>query len=584
MWQEKKAFDYRSLTVQSLDSPLKTTVDHIAAFQYFGMHVAVSTKDGVAFEGSVEDGTATERPVEVFVCGCSNGLVFATSLNDVKLQCRSPLTVPPSTSVQIHRHSEEEGLIALTLHEGIIASCGEKSIKVSYFLPVCGEEIVTLDFSAAPQTLTPRSLLLWEGHRNWSQLEEECTALYLFSGHDDGVVRLWRIDVVEKTYEPFQCFCFHYPEQDEQARVHRQLRVPVYSLALDADTKNAGEPVRLIAGSSNRWAAWELSVAPQGSRSTAILPHPPARHAPEHIHSSRALNLFVWLRGKRFIQEQLFGAAGGEFSQHVKWKPKYNSVLDSLEIGTIVNEQPTTSSSTSAVRLFSVTFPDLKATLTVPEHFLSEAVLPSLLANAHQGNVFCLRVLRKGRFASGGADGVVKVWDWKDADAKYYPTFKIKAHSDLVKSLHVLREPDILLSCGYDGLMKEWHLIDAPEEVFFCRTMLACVVRDGGTGAPSGGSGALLGIGSSDVMPALGVLFTCGVFEAVIRSYKLIAVDTCELPPGWCFDGYRSVKLHADSLAWVDEPAEGRFEEVDADLGNPSTSKTGPPPATSPST
>ncbi|KAG5509627.1 hypothetical protein JKF63_06332 [Porcisia hertigi] len=144
----------------------------------------------------------------------------ASAVHAIKQDGRAPLNCVCRR--RLHRHAREEPVTVMD-HLGTLfasaASCGDTSVALSFFHPV------PAGITCLPHASVVRSIKLWEGstftaspshgnHREESHLPwqgalqrwrgavgaAEPTAVYVFTGDEAGLVRLWRVDVVTRSY------------------------------------------------------------------------------------------------------------------------------------------------------------------------------------------------------------------------------------------------------------------------------------------------------------------------------------------------------------------------------------------------
>ena len=515
------------------------------------------------------------REMEAFLCGFSTGHV---------LRCE----VVPSSRMRLLR-AGEEGRLIYQLHrhgvskrddaveglEGgdvmsiaalgtICASVGgDKCCRVSFFHPLPCDAICTLHHPHAV-----RSVLLHEGKKSWTDENPqwEATALYAVTGDDVGVVRLWRIDVVEKTYFLHSVFVAgaygtHGDASTVSHSIHesatsaRLFGKPLYAIAFDGDVEEAERLLvttdgRLLCFDTLRTVGFKTnetdhSIIGQENDPSCL------------VRLRRLAGEFVWcksdvavLKVLRDYQSHQEAAPSLLTQEATKWKHKHEVlVAQGMSIGAVTNEI-LCQGPDGADALIPCSFPGIANTARWPASCLEPCILPSLVVNVdsdHSRPVFSLVVLGPGRLATGDAAGHVKLWQFTAAEGQrggglYMLMYDVPDAHDgqLVKSLGLLRSPDVFVSFGYDGSFREWHVYnDAEPSGGGCA--LANVVTVADKQRDDGDD--KMGICWGTVAAEFGAVFAVSLFETSIRTYALLQCDTCAIPPGFVFNGLQTVCL-----------------------------------------
>ncbi|KPA76381.1 hypothetical protein ABB37_07723 [Leptomonas pyrrhocoris] len=629
----------------------------------------------------------------------------------------------------LHRHAREEPVTGLD-HLGVLAASATASVDHAVALSIFHPTPAGVVSIAHPCPV--RSLKLWEGavftaeeaegnsdedkdsadagrRRRWlAQVRAaEPVAVYVFTGDSAGIVRLWRVDVVRRTYalqhvlvcsgnmtgmlSPLTPFAredttatvpsrasdcaLHCLEIDAAShRLFGGTEGGAYVWALDAlpwrgpgavptashatsssDSTNdanptanetsdaaAPTPASLAVRHPLCWdedhrsplpcalRCWEAAAAPSAPSS------PPGASTAKAVEyrAARLVTHHVWILDAAAVQAEMARARaqqrqGGGGGAGVRgWKAKYERVLtNGAAVGVVSNDVRLTAvdaesnnSAGVAARLtnsiVTVSFDggEVKNDFRVPLSCVMPVVYPLTFLRTPGTACFALRVLApRRRVLTSCADGRVCVWVSKpgeDAHAAetYAPqllTEHRQAHRGLGRHLCVLRSPDIFVSASFDdGLVKEWHVYDAPEVLLRCarRFTLTPYVANGamtagGSGTGSAGSAEELtdifkriaqaggeeerkgktkkaetaghagdngeeeeeedavaavedgdvvaGISCAAAYPAFGALFLVGAFESAIQTYSLTEVVGCEPPRNFIYNGHKTVHLPA---------------------------------------
>jgi hypothetical protein len=237
-----------------------------------------------------------------------------------------------------------------------------------------------------------------------------------------------------------------------------------------------------------------------------------------------------------------------------------------------------------------VAFPTLRKDVEWPASVV-RAVVPAQAWGAHHaGPVYAWSRLGYGRLASAGADGVVCVVKWvhnpadsavggANTGARYCLEAALKGHTDLVKALLPTGSQHAIMSAGYDGTVRMWH---TPDEAQLSRCASVLLVEQGSqpltTEQVATDRSLLLGggvacdatkretarhsIACAALFPEASVLFTVSLFERVVRSFMLLEVDSCDPPPGFVYNGARTIRV--------------KLEDADGSAEGPSTTAIDP--------
>ncbi|KAH8611704.1 hypothetical protein ERJ75_000993200 [Trypanosoma vivax] len=445
-----------------------------------------------------------------------------------------------------------------------------------------------------------------EPSRRAALAEAEAPIVYIISGDAAGLVRIWRANVEDKMHflvvvlliaAPSDCVGFASPlhrlEREDGYNIQwgRQLNAvatreskAIHALAIDGDK-------RLVAGVEGGLVVWSLANLPckqkendhllcwdeerleMETRSTTML----------RVRGDRLVNMSVWVKSAALLQDALRrrgeqcvmfkdnrGSAGSVANfQFSTWKPKYGShVANGAAVGVVSNivslpsssymESGDTGDPISAQSLLrasgvSLVFPSLRNVVHFPLWAVEPVFAPMCIAQTKGSTCMSLLVLQQGsRILTGGSDGTVILWIWVDGECggmytKLLCSNQVNSHTGVCRDLCLLREPDIFLSCGYnDGIVREWHVYDEPAQLLRCERIFTLYpVREHAHSGQTSSERCLepRGISCAVSFPAFFALFLVGVRESTIRAFGLVEVHGCALPPGYVFDGFKTVQV-----------------------------------------
>ncbi|ESL07672.1 hypothetical protein TRSC58_04635 [Trypanosoma rangeli SC58] len=502
----------------------------------------------------------------------------------------------------LHQHGHGESVTSIANLGTLVASSGSDAyVHVSIFHPV-PRHIISI-----PHPMAVRYLLMWEGtlfleretnlQRRSAIAMTESSIVYIFTGDESGLVRLWRVNIEDCTYFLATVFAIsahaggigfasplHYLacEDEDRTRVPtKQLKV-IHSLAIDGDR-------RLLAGVEGGVVVWSLAELPWKQREdNHILCWDIQRRQMNttalsvlQFRARRLANVSVWVKGAAFLQksicsENVEGYEPNGNNAHVRgiqksrWKPKYGThVANGFDVGVVSNlltlpplQENNGESVTSLLRTTYVPlqFSSLKNTVYFPLYAVEPVFTPLHILSTTGSTCLALLVLQhERRVVTGGSDGKVVVWLW-DASAEVYvqgiASSEGQGHHGRCRHVCLLRSPDIFLSCGYDdGLLKEWHVYDEPEFLMRSERSLR-VLPANSDDLPSHSSSPVVeecvgGISCAVSFPVFYALFTVGLFESSIQTYSLMEVHGCALPEDYIYNGYKTVRLTLSAASYV---------------------------------
>ncbi|KAK7198781.1 WD domain, G-beta repeat [Novymonas esmeraldas] len=400
----------------------------------------------------------------------------------------------------LHRHMREEPVAALD-HLGTLlasaASSGDTSVALSLFHPV------PRGITCLPHPCVVRSVKLWEGaaftaqpstaatdastaaEQRWRDAVRaaEPTAVYVFTGDDAGIVRLWRVDVVAGSYalqhvlvcsarttgmrSPLTPFA-----RDDSAAAAPSCDADRVMHCLDVD-EAAG---RLYAGTEGGVCVWAIDAlpwrGPTAVTAAALATQHPLcwderRRAPlqcalpdagglardadaasvatVEYRVARLANHHVWVLPAATVQPAMSraaerasgaGSVGG-------WKPKYGRVVTGGAAVGVVSNTVRLSAAAAPVdggggdgddgavavadRLTDTAVPvsfeggEVKNDLRVPLSCVVPVVYPLAFLRTPGTACFAVRVLASGRrLVTSCADGKVCVWACGGGDAEVH--------------------------------------------------------------------------------------------------------------------------------------------------------------------
>ncbi|RNF18556.1 uncharacterized protein Tco025E_04430 [Trypanosoma conorhini] len=554
---------------------------------------------------------AALNQIEYFFAGTDNGLlcmfpIFPPTMRPFLTTSTGGETVlvPWNAGPRriLHRHRHEESVMSIAKLATLVASAGSDGyMHLSSFHPA-PRHIISI-----PHPTAVHCLLMWEGtlflERETNPQQRSAVAIaessivYIFTGDESGLVRLWRVNVEDHTYFLSTVFVItahaggtgfssplHYLacEDGDRTSVPTKQSKVIHSLALDEDR-------RLLAGVEGGVVVWGLAALPwkqreedhilcwdieQGKMNTTAL-------STLQFRTRRLTNVSVWVKGADLLQKSICSEKRGDDEvngsnsqmkviQKSRWKPKYGThVANGFDVGVVSNlltlPPLQDSNGESAMSLLQTTyvplqFPSLKNTVYFPLHAVEPAFTPLHILPTIGSTCFALLVLQHGRrIVTGGSDGKVVVWLW-DTSAEVYMQGLVSSegqgHCGLIRHLCLLRSPDIFISCGYDdGLIKEWHVYDEPEFFMRCERSLK-VIPANLYGLTSHVPLPVLeesvgGISCAVSFPEFHALFIVGLFESSIQTFSLMEVHGCALPEDYVYNGYKTVRLTASVAACV---------------------------------
>ncbi|RNF12529.1 hypothetical protein TraAM80_00245 [Trypanosoma rangeli] len=317
--------------------------------------------------------------IEYFFAGTNNGQLCMFPLFPPAM--RPFLTTPAGGAIEsvpwnagprriLHRHRHEESVMSITNLGTLVASSGSDAyVHVSIFHPV-PRHVVSI-----PHPMAVHYLLMWEGalfleretnlQRRSAIAMVESSIVYIFTGDESGLVRLWRVNIEDCTYFLATVFVIsahaggigfasplHYLacEDGDRTRVPTKQSKVIYSLAIDGDR-------RLLAGVEGGVVVWSLAALPWKQREEDhILCWDIERLQMNTIAPStlqfrarRLANVSVWVKGAAFLQKNICSEKGEGHEpngnnahvkgiQKSKWKPKYGThVANGFDVGVVSN-------------------------------------------------------------------------------------------------------------------------------------------------------------------------------------------------------------------------------------------------------
>jgi WD40 repeat protein len=543
---------------------------------------------------------------ELLLCGSNDGRVIAVDMTGMaQRQEHHPadeagrdvrVVVPAAHIRPLWQHTS--CVLSLTIHESLVATSDDNG----HVIVACnGEVVAKLDHDpvsvarlldealrpsatdAAPPMRKPppevetfgslggeravRAVLLWDGFASWTETDPdaEAAAVYLFAGADDGFARLWRVHITSGEAHVIAVFG---PPRAHDVSSDSHDTPSIFSLTLDVQSSRADPHGRLVAGTGNCWWAWSLEgLAPTGLR----------RRPPADVVGSA-----VWA----FDFSAVELARGGK-----TFKPKVRSIAGARDIGTVaenVGNVEVASALVAPVPLspehalpsdapdLAVTFSRLRKNVEWPVSVLRRVEAADAYGVAHAGPTYSIKQLSVGLIATAGADGKVFLMKWNSDGANpvaaaaasvgggsavgYVTVGSLQGHTDLVKGLQTAGAPGSLLSASYDGTVRLWQV---GEHVARCASVLFVEqgsqpltraqkttprldVVGGGIEIPSEGERetARHSVSCATLVPEASVLFTVSLFERVVRTFMLLEVDTCSPPPGFLYNGARTIRAY----------------------------------------
>ncbi|KAF5220515.1 hypothetical protein ECC02_006472 [Trypanosoma cruzi] len=556
-------------------------------------------------DGVTEKCVAALNQIEYFFTGTDSGHLFMFPLFPPSMRpFMKSSTGGETVSVPwnaaglrriLHRHRREESVMSISTLGTLVASAGSDAyVHLSIFHPE-PQHIASIAHPAAVH-----SMLMWEGglfverekdpQRRSVVAAAESPILYIFTGDEVGLVRMWRVNVEKRTYFLATVFVIsahaggigfasplHYLacEDGDRARAPTKQSKAIHCLAIDDDR-------RLLGGVEGGIVVWSLAELPWKQREEDhILCWDIERGQMNSIAMStlefrtrRLVNMGMWVKGTALLQQSMCSGekerdgtngnrADVKMMEKSKWKPKYGThVANGFDVGIVSNFVALPSSRGDDVAsamlsllqktYVSLQFPSLKNTVYFPLFAVEPAFTALHVLSTTGSTCFALLVLLHGRrIVTGGSDGKVMVWLW-DASAEVYikglVSSESQGHCGLSRHICLLRSPDIFLSCGYDdGLIKEWHVYDEPELLMRCERCLR-VLPVNSYAVPSHVSPIIEeenagGISCAVSFPMFHALFIVGLFESTIQTFSLSEVQGCTPPEDYFYNGYKTVRL-----------------------------------------
>lgn len=657
MWCQRRTIDVRGssiLSVESIEGLLEERLcpgDHVTAMKYVVIPVeAPEGAEMMSAEGILSQGeypahwlrayhlsnlkeSATKgaflqwlhhtRHAEHILVGLSNGGTYLVDITAGRVPPQEAITITASPVVASEDAAHgEQGVVAMDVAGTIVAAAvhGGASVEVSFFFP----QVKCICCIPAPSNTRVSTVRLWEGALSWVELPGEETALYVFVGTEDGAVRLWRVDVMWDQRTPSTAPYSLHSVFEVRRREVRSAAEAGALVAVPGEVRPDAPPTtntikcleingaeddchgRLVAGTTNSLAAWDLSGVPfispalvkatdiaarvvsrlQGINSTGTavtsvtkpeeflvgsatvnkmldrLGETRSRAVEGCVGSSPLTGLRVYVPYARVVVEE----ACRLLPEATPVKPKHGLVCEGAEVGVVVDvsivASPSSSEGADMEIMCGVLFPSLKKNVVWPLRCL-DVVVPSLLVTTKadsMGPVYSVASLSNTRIATGGADGSVKVWEF--TGGLYTVVQCAKRHSDLVKQVVAVRRPDIFLSSSYDGTVREWHMYDVPNPLLNCQNTTLVSTKT----STSGESQDVQPVGIIDFFPAFNALFAVPLFHSSVNTYTLMATLGCEPPPNMIYDGERTRLLAlpaSDETMHVErEPAEEAISEA----------------------
>ncbi|ORC84888.1 uncharacterized protein TM35_000401550 [Trypanosoma theileri] len=436
----------------------------------------------------------------------------------------------------LHLHGCEEPVVSAAVLGNVIASVATDAyMHLSFFHPT-PRHVVSI---AHPSPL--RCVLLWDGsifvnreddaQRRSEISEAEASVVYVITGDESGVARIWRVNVDYSTYfliavfaisTPTGCVGFASPlhylsreDRDARPAVTRQTKI-IHCLAIDDDQ-------RLLAGVEGGVVVWSLAALPwkqqeedhlfcyddngkndeQGPQEQTVVT------ARLRFRAERLMDMSVWVKGRKLLREALHSEDSNGIAEcdedednnnnrdgnndngsrlpstvirRSKWKPKYDThVANGFDVGVVSNMVIVPShlvNGASAAQFLHeasvpIIFPSLKNTVHFPLSVVEPVFTPLQILSTTGSSCFAILILQNGkRIVTSGSDSRVVLWQWDAAAGNYIMTLaseEMEGHRVLGRHLCLLRSPDIFISCGYDGAeVHEWHVYDEPELMMRC--------------------------------------------------------------------------------------------------------------------
>lgn len=499
----------------------------------------------------------------------------------------------------LHRHAREEPVSGLhVLGTLVVSSSADGSVALSSFHPVC--RAVTL----IPHPHPVRTVKLWEGKPFSSGLSseefrrrEETAAVYIFSGDTRGTVRLWRVNVLTRTYvlqhvflmSP-SCLGMRSPldvslrEDKERSPIERETTNTVHCMTIDGDE-------RILVGAEGSVYCWAIDELPWKDKfdvgyhplqwshefRDALQKMAPSSVSQVKIRAERLVNHHVWVRDHAFVSLSIEKWTGRSISspkkarpQVSRWKAKHGrNIAGGISVGIVSNEvqfaapesvtnEDVSTSSILSNSLVTVSFEEgeLLNDVVLPLSCVEPVVYPLFRLALPVGACFAMEMLERGRrLVTCTSNNCTTVWNWDSERTTFVPLVVAgdeSAPRGLGKNICVFRSPDIFLTSGYDdGLVKEWHLHENPHTLLRCERRLMVLKADqlikssdGEVTPVKGEQGECAdGISSMLLLPSFGALFVVGVLEHTIQTFRFGQAHGCEPPPSFLYNGFRTIQL-----------------------------------------
>lgn len=450
------------------------------------------------------------------------------------------LVVPSWASFQAHRCPLKE-VASIYKHKGDVMAVVTLGTLVAS-VDASGSAVVASYFpdplvhACIPHHSALRSVVLWEGKSSWQDDPSEAAIVYMFTGDDCGRVRLWRVDVSGSEsfvlVGVFVCSVYGiYGDPREAPGTAPKVVADACLFALSLD----GE-ARLLAASSKRLFVWNLDddMDHTGSKPVPADWSSAAQHSA--VGSSRYLHSFVVLKPAPPCHHQPQTAA----------ERRRKKLAASSTVGQVTNRMVSSACSSSTFQ-YSIMFSDAKKCVEASLDELLPVTLSSLACTADDcGPVHGICVLSDGFFVTGGADGGLRLWNWSYTSGRYeLIQYAQRAHSDLIKCVGIVTAPASFYTASLDGLVKTWR-VDADNGLGITESScVGVVLMESGTSTARREDHeehvALPGVSCAALHTMFGALFVSLQMQATIVTYTFEDVAMCALPPGWMFDGWKSI-------------------------------------------
>jgi hypothetical protein len=563
MWVAQRALDLA-----------ESGVDYITALRF-------------VYEAEVLDSEATGRH-EALICGCNDGSVVTVDISGLARHADKATQSSDTDDRVVVRREHLRTLwkhtgcvLSMDVHDSLLATSDDNGVVR---VALCGTPVATLhhdpqmvakELEQQKKRVPPaepvgsitggravRAVLLWDGFAQWLQeFPNEESAAYLFAGADDGYVRLWRVDVESGKSAVIAVF--------GPPRVHdghdAGATPGIFSVALDVDAKEGRPNGRLVAGTGNCWWAWPLeNLTPQGL----------ARPAPSTVAGACAwtadyLDVEAAIADGATLKPKVRAGTGARSFAMIAAAGASPTVSATLA-GPVANRIHDDNVSSEA--LVPLNFSDLKKTVEWPASVVRLVDAATAWGSWHTGPTYTVRQHRPGMVVTAGSDGRICLARWSDSntvagngasDRGYTVVGVLRGHTDLVKTLLPTTAPNAFVSASYDGTVRVWHL---SEEVGVARCASVLVVEQGSqplTRASKAkqhmhvvGGGVEIpeeerenakhSVACAALFAEASTLFTVSLFERVVRTFMLLEVDSCDAPPGFIYNGARTLRVFAD--------------------------------------